>query len=75
MKDLNIELLKRALESRKKELLLSRREIESELKGKCSCNRQFYSTEEYEDLKYTIGNITDELIDIIEELDKLENLK
>lgn len=76
MENLNIELLMRALRCRKKDLLILRGQYESELINiSCGNNKKNYNKEYYESIKYTIDNMTDELIDIVEELDKLESLK
>lgn len=76
MEKLNIELLMRALRCRKKELLILRGQYETELINiSCGSNKKNYEKEYYESIKYTIDNMTDELIDIVEELDKLESLK
>jgi len=75
METLNINLLLRALNNRKRDLLLSRAKYESELADYYIDTHYNKTTEKYKMLNETISNITDELIEIIEQEEALERLK
>jgi len=73
MEKLNIDLLLRALDDRKKILLSLREEYEHELV--ICCSEYGYKTELSKDLQECIDSITDELFEIVEQEEVLENLK